>query len=63
MPGVSSLLNWFSPPPKEATIRGRSLNLTSGKSRILLDFAGKGRYLVLGVVAGRIRASDSSSGG
>ncbi|XP_033630500.1 putative pyridoxal-dependent decarboxylase domain-containing protein 2 [Asterias rubens] len=30
MPGVSSLLNWFSPPPKEATIRGRSLNLTSG---------------------------------
>ncbi|XP_038067512.1 putative pyridoxal-dependent decarboxylase domain-containing protein 2 isoform X1 [Patiria miniata] len=30
VPIVSSLLNWFSPPPKEATIKGRSLNLTSG---------------------------------
>jgi hypothetical protein len=31
VPIVGSLWNWFSPPPKEAAIKGRTFNLASGK--------------------------------
>lgn len=30
VPVVGSFVNWFSPPPKEAGIKGRSLNLRQG---------------------------------
>ncbi|XP_071491690.1 putative pyridoxal-dependent decarboxylase domain-containing protein 2 [Diadema antillarum] len=30
VPLVGSFLNWWSPPPKEAVVKGRTLNLTSG---------------------------------
>lgn len=30
VPVVGTFVNWFSPPPKEAGIKGRSLNLQQG---------------------------------
>ncbi|KAJ8037327.1 Pyridoxal-dependent decarboxylase domain-containing protein 1 [Holothuria leucospilota] len=31
IPLMSSLINWLSPPPKDAVIKGRTLNLSSGE--------------------------------
>lgn len=36
VPVVGTFVNWWSPPPKEGGVRGRSLNLQAGKPVVLI---------------------------